>query len=1430
MTKLIYRRSSADRPNFADISPGGTVNIGIPGTSIEVAQVGNWQTVTTTGSGATETAPLSATQILRWQFDTSGIPGSAADYGPNNNAAVRNTADSDGAILYTTHDASPAGTYGMASYVSSGSLVYYRAGAKSALLAGLGGAQMHIFISCYGMPFNTTSGGNGRMFEITSDTTGENTIRLERTSGNNLRLVAAGVEITQVRSAFTEGSWHLYEVMVDGPNIRLFKDGILLYSTTLTSAVAAPLKNKLIRVGNQATGGRLIYGYVSHVSVYSGVLSPQQLAWARSQAANNMGSRSMSLPALPGVEHDAKLRFFEYPKLSANGYSVVGTPVSASLGKALASGLNFPITYTDVFRMDGSPVTADGLYYTPMATGTLTYEVTADNGLHPPVTTSFTLPIVTYYAQLTAAEITTRLELPTSTVLITSADAGFPPTMTWRPSHVVDDGEGGMGLRVLPSLPGISRSHTGGEVQMVPVGHEGSNGFRLFRYDGWFKLTPGISGTVQTIFSYTTPYTAAHREFDFEFIGAPPNHPSPGSFSQSGRMDCAYHLRALDGSPYESASLQVNVPDAAFSSYHKWSIVANADTIEWLYDDTLMVRYRQGYGFDETVGQSLEPTIKATATRYNAAYVTANGAYKHLTDAEWHVNRQSFFAQMWCSPDYPGWLGPLNLPVDPPLFKVAQLNFTEFNPTSIAFQITDWSVIQVGVDAQITINAFRPANMRFQPTGLEYRKDGGAWTSLGGRNTGTYTVTGGGGGSYEIRAVAVSPGGDYTLTGNVSDTKVLTDLTAPILTSPTASGVGTSGYIGSVTTNEANGTLYHVLTTSATPPSAAQVVLGQNHTGAAAVAFGSQSITTTGVKNIGGSGLTASTTYYTYYVHKDGANNNSLVSSAASFTTAASTPSNQKSLAFGLTPLNDYSPEVPFLDIFKMSRPMFGSWDDTQGNAYLVANGHLDANGWPLSIPPIGYIRTIWDQGSTSSQYFLNTNWVLTYDGTGTVTMQGAVSNVVSTPGQVTFTITGNNWWVHITATNAAPNNVRNIRVIRADRVALYNTGERWNPDFINFLSGVGMVRFMDWQQTNGSPQVSWGDRPLTTDATYSKRGVPLETCIELCNKLGIDGWFCVPHQANDTYMTNMFTLIRDTLNVSLIAYLEYSNEVWNSIFSQYAYALAQGRAAWPGASGEGDFQVAVSWQGKRMTQMNGIAATVFSGAMSRIKRVAGVITTDGYPTEQLLTAPIWQTYEAGSYVLPSTRVEHVAVAAYWGGILEDSAKVSAILAAYPATSNTVINNYYTTVSLPDVRTRLLAVSVEAATHGLSLVMYEGGNHTQYANWPYSVSGTDKTNVQAAIRQHARTSLHADNMEWLFNVWRTEINSEGPFMHYGTVRVWDYNGLWSILEYYGQGETTTGTRLRTLADTYAPWWIGGGSMSGTWNDALTWNDADTWSE
>lgn len=183
--------------------------------------------------------------------------------------------------------------------------------------------------------------------------------------------------------------------------------------------------------------------------------------------------------------------------------------------------------------------------------------------------------------------------------------------------------------------------------------------------------------------------------------------------------------------------------------------------------------------------------------------------------------------------------------------------------------------------------------LEFTPAGgassYQYRVDGGSWVTTS-DNSGTQLVTGLTAATeydFEVRGVNVIGNGAASNVATVTTNASAVDTTAPVLSLPTAFQTGPTAATVGATTDEGNGTLYYVVTTSATAPTKAQVKAGQDNAGSAAAASGSQAISGTGAKTFSATGLSASTAYYTHLMHEDAAANQSTVISSAQFTTAA---------------------------------------------------------------------------------------------------------------------------------------------------------------------------------------------------------------------------------------------------------------------------------------------------------------------------------------------------------------------------------------------------------------------------------------------------------------------------------------------------------------------------------------------------------------
>ena len=438
-------------------------------------------------------------------------------------------------------------------------------------------------------------------------------------------------------------------------------------------------------------------------------------------------------------------------------------------------------------------------------------------------------------------------------------------------------------------------------------------------------------------------------------------------------------------------------------------------------------------------------------------------------------------------------------------------------------------------------------------------------------------------------------------------------------------------------------------------------------------------------------------------------------------------PVTNPNLALGLAGVNDWSVQQPFLDVMKTARPwvghlpgQWGGW----GHDDLAARGLLDAEGWPKALPPeLEGISTLIltdlpaDAGGVAGRY------ALSWQGNGTLKVEGRAQVVSATPGRLLFDYTPGEGTVLLTIASTDPADpIRAIRVVREDREALLDSGAIFNPDWLARIRGVKMLRFMDWGLTNDSAVATVAQRAKTSDYTWARVGVPPEIMVALANELNADAWFNIPHLADDALIADWAKIAHDGLRPGLRAWVEYSNEVWNWQFAQARWAEEQGKARW------GQDQTWVQFYALRAAQMAGIWAKAFADDPSRLVRVVAVQTGWLGLEEQILAAPLVQ---GEGLAPPADSFDAYAVTGYFSAMLGAEGKRPAIRdwlaqsqAADPADPYALANRLAAqelrdgsvTGDPTDTLTTLLSETLPyhaavAADHGLRLVMYEGGTH-----------------------------------------------------------------------------------------------------------------------
>ncbi|HVF33790.1 MAG TPA: cellulose-binding protein, partial [Candidatus Saccharimonadia bacterium] len=303
-------------------------------------------------------------------------------------------------------------------------------------------------------------------------------------------------------------------------------------------------------------------------------------------------------------------------------------------------------------------------------------------------------------------------------------------------------------------------------------------------------------------------------------------------------------------------------------------------------------------------------------------------------------------------------------------------------------------------------------------------------------------------------------------------------------------------------------------------------------------------------------------------------------------------------LGTNLESVEDFAAAYPFTDFFKQSRPWLTASQtvfDTDDAAQL----DLDADGWVQSLPACTadpqqfcFARTVINSAEAP---YPSGNYLVLHDGTGTIAYSGGASRVeaLSTPGRDVVAVNGNSIWIMtLQSTAAAPNHVRNIRILPPGFDSALAAVPTFHPDFVARLAPYRALRFMDWMRTNGggfggapNPQVEFTDRALVADAHWTREaGVPLEAMIELSNLVDAEPWFTLPHQASDAYVTAFAQVVLARLDAGRRVYVEHSNEVWNN-FPQRFDVEDDALANFPGGS-DSDFTKRMNQHGLRTAQI----------------------------------------------------------------------------------------------------------------------------------------------------------------------------------------------------------------------------------------------------
>ncbi len=368
-----------------------------------------------------------------------------------------------------------------------------------------------------------------------------------------------------------------------------------------------------------------------------------------------------------------------------------------------------------------------------------------------------------------------------------------------------------------------------------------------------------------------------------------------------------------------------------------------------------------------------------------------------------------------------------------------------------------------------------------------------------------------------------------------------------------------------------------------------------------------------------------------------------------------------KEVAVNLGGIAYFVPFWVFADALKMEDRGFMYYSAKDTNNISVEATKLDSRGYVI---PAGTYNAKPFQNSYHPTGAPQGRYVVTWEGTGTVTLRAgtngsALTPIETGPNRNVYII--NNGRVNIQVDNVATGGdyVRNVHAWMPDpsdpmnkslEPSASNPDPFWHPQYIEHLEEIsahaGYFRYMDWLNTNASPEVNWSDSrpadhafangktnwktlnvPGVNDTTfYGDIGVAWEWIIDLSNRMNVNPWINIPHAATDDYVRHVADMFAGKtpgitgLNPGLKVYVEYSNEIWSN-----GRGFAQGDWAQQQASSQGISKP--KFNGRRSTEIFRIFDQSFrdagpSGGIDRsadVVRVAAAFANQlGYNTEYL--------------------------------------------------------------------------------------------------------------------------------------------------------------------------------------------------------------------
>ena len=467
----------------------------------------------------------------------------------------------------------------------------------------------------------------------------------------------------------------------------------------------------------------------------------------------------------------------------------------------------------------------------------------------------------------------------------------------------------------------------------------------------------------------------------------------------------------------------------------------------------------------------------------------------------------------------------------------------------------------------------------------------------------------------------------------------------------------------------------------------------------------------------------------------------------------------QPRLGLNLAGPADWMTELPFVDVFRTSRPWISQKQgEVWGKGPELA---IDELGWVKKLEPGCYAESM--LCTITGGHYPAGNYTVLYEGEGKLAVGLNAKVKEASAGRLLIDVDSSRGGFSLQIRETNPQNyVRNIRVVMPGFESTFEK-EPFHPVFLKQWKGFACYRFMDWMHTNGSEIRTWSDRPSLNHATFSKRGVALEWMIDLCNRQKVDPWFCMPHLADDDFIRCFALMVKERLDPSLKIYIEYSNEIWNSQFKQCQYAGEEGVKLGLGPK-ERPWEAGWAYTARRSADIFAIWEEVFGGHV-RFVRVIPTQSANSGVTKGILRYP-----EVAKHA------DALAIAPYMGYSI-GRGKTADLGEQMKTWTVQQMFEDFEKVGFEESLKHMRMNKELADQYGLKLIAYEGGQHMV-------AFMRDQATVKAVS-----ATMHACNrhphMGELYTRYYDEWAKVGGdlFVVFSSIGSYSNHGAWGLAEY-----------------------------------------------